>query len=121
MAIVFCSCLFAHTTVKRLETTHVPVLTLPSSHPSSLAPTATPQCPVTYAHTRQYFHSPLFAIPLSSGLWPFATVGWPAGAEPADATSDLARFYPASVMETGLVQTSSVLNSWTALFITHII
>ena len=31
----------------------------------------------------------------SSGLWPFSTLGWP------DATEDLARFYPGSVMETG--------------------
>jgi len=31
----------------------------------------------------------------SSGLWPFATVGWP------QQTSDFARFYPASVLETG--------------------
>jgi valyl-tRNA synthetase len=35
----------------------------------------------------------------SSGLWPFATVGWPAneGVE----GSDLARFYPSSCLETG--------------------
>src|SRR5699024_5294749 len=31
----------------------------------------------------------------SSGLWPFATLGWP------DDTQDLKRFYPGSVMETG--------------------
>ena len=42
----------------------------------------------------------------SSGLWPFATVGWPQQAGPdgktaVDAMSDLARFYPASVLETG--------------------
>ncbi len=30
----------------------------------------------------------------SSGLWPFSTLGWP------DATPDLARYYPTSVMET---------------------
>jgi valyl-tRNA synthetase len=36
----------------------------------------------------------------SSGLWPFATVGWPA--EPGSAAEkELARFYPSSVMETG--------------------
>jgi len=34
----------------------------------------------------------------SSGLWPFATVGWPG---PSPAASDLARFYPAAVLETG--------------------
>ena len=32
----------------------------------------------------------------SSGLWPFSTMGWPA------ATADLARYYPTSVMITGL-------------------
>jgi valyl-tRNA synthetase len=31
----------------------------------------------------------------SSGLWPFATLGWP------DATPDLAKFYPTSVLVTG--------------------
>ena len=34
----------------------------------------------------------------SSGLWPFATVGWPGD---AGASSDFAKFYPTSVMETG--------------------
>jgi valyl-tRNA synthetase len=32
----------------------------------------------------------------SSGLWPFSTMGWP------DQTADLARYYPTSVMITGL-------------------
>jgi valyl-tRNA synthetase len=31
----------------------------------------------------------------SSGLWPFSTLGWP------EATPDLLRFYPTSIMETG--------------------
>ena len=35
----------------------------------------------------------------SSGLWPFATVGWPANEGEAD--SDLARFYPGTCLETG--------------------
>lgn len=35
----------------------------------------------------------------SSGLWPFATLGWPAN-ETAE-NSDLARFYPATCLETG--------------------
>jgi valyl-tRNA synthetase len=35
----------------------------------------------------------------SSGLWPFATVGWPHAEN--DPKSDLARFYPASCLETG--------------------
>jgi valyl-tRNA synthetase len=35
----------------------------------------------------------------SSGLWPFATVGWPQ--DEGIETSDLARFYPATCLETG--------------------
>ncbi|CAM9303864.1 unnamed protein product [Phaeothamnion confervicola] len=35
----------------------------------------------------------------SSGLWPFATVGWPQQEDQAD--SDLSRFYPAAVLGTG--------------------
>jgi valyl-tRNA synthetase len=35
----------------------------------------------------------------SSGLWPFATVGWPKSE--GDPESDLARFYPATCLETG--------------------
>ena len=37
----------------------------------------------------------IFDTWFSSGLWPFSTLGWP------DATPDLQRFYPTSVMETG--------------------
>ena len=37
----------------------------------------------------------IFDTWFSSGLWPFSTLGWP------DATPDLARFYPTSVLETG--------------------
>ena len=37
----------------------------------------------------------IFDTWFSSGLWPFSTLGWP------DATPDMARFYPTSVMETG--------------------
>ena len=36
----------------------------------------------------------------SSGLWPFATVGWPQD-EGADPASDFARFYPGTCLETG--------------------
>ncbi len=35
----------------------------------------------------------------SSGLWPFATVGWPKNENDPD--SDLARFYPGTCLETG--------------------
>ena len=37
----------------------------------------------------------------SSGLWPFATVGWPRDEDNGDETSDLARFYPGTCLETG--------------------
>jgi valyl-tRNA synthetase len=37
----------------------------------------------------------IFDTWFSSGLWPFSTLGWP------DATPDMARFYPTSLMETG--------------------
>ncbi|HEX6867390.1 MAG TPA: valine--tRNA ligase [Candidatus Limnocylindrales bacterium] len=37
----------------------------------------------------------IFDTWFSSGLWPFSTLGWP------EATADLARYYPTSVMETG--------------------
>lgn len=39
----------------------------------------------------------------SSGLWPFATVGWGSDQSPeaTSALSDYSRFYPSSVMETG--------------------
>jgi valyl-tRNA synthetase len=36
----------------------------------------------------------------SSGLWPFATVGWPQD-EGKDASTDLSRFYPGTCLETG--------------------
>jgi len=37
----------------------------------------------------------------SSGLWPFATVGWPQDEKNDDPMSDLARFYPGTCLETG--------------------
>jgi valyl-tRNA synthetase len=37
----------------------------------------------------------IFDTWFSSGLWPWSTLGWP------DATDDLRRYYPGSVMETG--------------------
>jgi len=37
----------------------------------------------------------IFDTWFSSGLWPFSTLGWP------DETTDVARFYPTSVLETG--------------------
>jgi len=37
----------------------------------------------------------------SSGLWPFATVGWPQDEDNGNVNSDLARFYPGTCLETG--------------------
>ncbi len=37
----------------------------------------------------------------SSGLWPFATVGWPFDTGAESASSDWNRHYPASLLETG--------------------
>ncbi len=37
----------------------------------------------------------------SSGLWPFATMGWPQEEKRINTASDFSRFYPASVLETG--------------------
>ncbi len=51
---------------------------------------ATCECPA--AELTQ--ETDIFDTWFSSGLWPFSTLGWP------DATPDLARFYPTSVMET---------------------
>eukprot|EP00981_Chlorochromonas_danica_P009513 scaffold2709_cov163-Ochromonas_danica.AAC.15 len=48
----------------------------------------------------------------SSGLWPFATVGWPHDEHKTD--SDLHRFYPASVLETGY----DILFFWVARMVT---
>src|SRR5687768_10091712 len=51
------------------------------------------ECGRPAAELRQ--ESDIFDTWFSSGLWPFSTLGWP------DATPDMARFYPTSVMETG--------------------
>lgn len=56
-------------------------------------PDACAECGRPAAELRQ--ETDIFDTWFSSGLWPFSTLGWP------DATPDLARFYPTSVMETG--------------------
>ena len=56
-------------------------------------PTACDACGRPAADLRQ--DPDIFDTWFSSGLWPFSTLGWP------DATDDLARYYPGSVMETG--------------------
>jgi valyl-tRNA synthetase len=55
-------------------------------------PDACATCGRPAADLRQ--ETDIFDTWFSSGLWPFSTLGWP------DATPDLARFYPTSVMET---------------------
>jgi valyl-tRNA synthetase len=55
-------------------------------------PDACSECGRPAAELRQ--ETDIFDTWFSSGLWPFSTLGWP------DATPDLARFYPTSVMET---------------------
>jgi len=56
-------------------------------------PHACAECGRPSAELRQ--ETDIFDTWFSSGLWPFSTLGWP------DATPDMARFYPTSVMETG--------------------
>ena len=55
-------------------------------------PDACAECGRSAAELTQ--ETDIFDTWFSSGLWPFSTLGWP------DATPDLARFYPTSVMET---------------------
>jgi len=56
-------------------------------------PSACDVCGRAAAELRQ--DPDIFDTWFSSGLWPFSTLGWP------DATPDLERYYPGSVMETG--------------------
>jgi valyl-tRNA synthetase len=60
---------------------------------AEVGPDACAECGRPAAELRQ--ETDIFDTWFSSGLWPFSTLGWP------DATPDLARFYPTSVMETG--------------------
>ena len=66
---------------------HVTVSDLPD------APAHCSGCDRPAAALRQ--DADIFDTWFSSGLWPFSTLGWP------DASPDLARFYPGTVMETG--------------------
>ncbi len=56
-------------------------------------PTACDTCGAPASGLRQ--DDDIFDTWFSSGLWPFSTLGWP------ERTSDLERFYPGTVMETG--------------------
>jgi valyl-tRNA synthetase len=74
----------------------IPAWYCPDGHVSVSAladgPTACDACGRPGAELTQ--DSDIFDTWFSSGLWPFSTLGWP------EQTSDLARFYPGTVMET---------------------
>jgi valyl-tRNA synthetase len=75
----------------------IPAWYCPDGHATVSAevagPAACETCGRPAAHLVQ--DPDIFDTWFSSGLWPFSTLGWP------DATEDLRRFYPGSVMETG--------------------
>ena len=75
----------------------IPAWYCPNGHVSVVAdPAGPPACEVCAAPSSTLVQDPdIFDTWYSSGLWPFSTLGWP------EQTSDLARFYPGSVMETG--------------------
>jgi len=59
------------------------------------------QTPPTYHFFFSCTHFPFPpSLPHSSGLWPFATVGWPQE-EGREGGGDFQRFYPATCLETG--------------------
>ncbi len=75
----------------------IPAWYCPDGHATVSAEAGGPDaCEVCGAPASRLTQDPdIFDTWFSSGLWPFSTLGWP------DATDDLARFYPGSVMETG--------------------
>ncbi len=75
----------------------IPAWYCPDGHATVSADPAGPDaCEVCGRPAPELQQDPdIFDTWFSSGLWPFSTLGWP------DATDDLARFYPGSVMETG--------------------
>jgi valyl-tRNA synthetase len=56
----------------------------------------------------------MFVLLNSSGLWPFATLGWPHTDPLQEPESDLARYYPGDVLETGY----DILFFWVARMVT---
>ncbi|MFO1541562.1 MAG: valine--tRNA ligase, partial [Chloroflexota bacterium] len=74
----------------------IPAWTCPDGHVTVSADEAGPSaCGTCAVPADRLVQDPdIFDTWFSSGLWPFSTLGWP------DATTDLARFYPGSVMET---------------------
>ena len=75
----------------------IPAWYCPDGHVTVVAdPNGPPSCETCGAVPAKLTQDPdIFDTWYSSGLWPFSTLGWP------DSTSDVARFYPGSVMETG--------------------
>ena len=75
----------------------IPAWYCPDGHATVSAEPAGPEaCEVCGQSADRLTQDPdIFDTWFSSGLWPFSTLGWP------EATEDLARFYPGSVMETG--------------------
>jgi valyl-tRNA synthetase len=68
---------------------------------------------LTHTHTHtQNTHTHLLFFFYSSGLWPFATLGWPR--EESNPSSDLEKFYPGHVLETGY----DILFFWVARMVT---
>jgi valyl-tRNA synthetase len=76
----------------------IPAWYCPDGHVTVVAgldgPAACDVCGRPAAELRQ--DPDIFDTWFSSGLWPFSTLGWP------DETDDYRRFYPTSVMETGV-------------------
>jgi valyl-tRNA synthetase len=75
----------------------IPAWYCPDGHVTvSDEPVGPPACGVCARPASELTQDPdIFDTWFSSGLWPFSTLGWP------EATPDLERFYPGSVMETG--------------------
>jgi len=75
----------------------IPAWYCPDGHVTvSSEPEGPTACEVCARPAAELVQDPdIFDTWFSSGLWPFSTLGWP------EATHDLRRFYPGSVMETG--------------------
>ncbi len=75
----------------------IPAWYCPDGHATVSAESDGPQaCEACGRPAAELVQDPdIFDTWFSSGLWPFSTLGWP------DATEDMRRFYPGSVMETG--------------------
>ena len=76
----------------------IPAWYCPDGHVTvSDRPDGPTACGACGRHAAELSQDPdIFDTWFSSGLWPFSTLGWP------ERTPDLERFYPGTVMETGL-------------------